>query len=120
MAEYIALPLVDDPDALLEVGIDYMEDSIPGFVARPANAETVLLEATSQIAAEVIQQAAQVPPVAFAYAGESLFGIPIHDAVPATSTATITFASDTPASLVPAQSLISVPRPPAAAACSSA
>jgi hypothetical protein len=111
MTDYLALPLVDDPDALLETGVDYMEDSIPGFVARPGNPETVLLEANSQIAAEVVQQAELVPPIAFAYAGESLFGIPQHDAVPATGTATITFAVDTPANMIAAQSMLSVPHP---------
>jgi hypothetical protein len=77
MADYVELPLIDDPDALLEVGVDYAEGAMPGLQLRPGNPETVLLEANSQIAAEVVQQAAQVPPVAFAYAGQSLFGIPI-------------------------------------------
>jgi len=108
---YSDLALVDDPDALLEVGVDYMESAIPGFVARPGNAETVLLEAQSQIAAEVVQQAELPPPLAFAWAGESLFGIPPLAATPASSTATITFASDTPATMIVAQSLISVPHP---------
>jgi hypothetical protein len=89
MADYVTLPLADDPDALLEVGVDYMEGAISGFVARPGNVETVLLEANSQIAAEVIQQAEIVPPLVFAYAGESLFGLPPYAAVPATATATI-------------------------------
>jgi hypothetical protein len=35
MADYIELPLVDDPDALLEVGVDYLEAAIVGFVSRP-------------------------------------------------------------------------------------
>lgn len=111
MADYIELALVDDPDALLEIGVDYMEGAISGFVARPGNVETVLLEAESQIAAEVVQQAEQVPPFAFAYAGEALFGIAPHAAVPATATATITFAVDTPATMVASQSMISVPHP---------
>lgn len=111
MADYVELALVDDPDALLEVGVDYMEGAIDGFVARPGNVETVLLEAQSQIAAEVVQQAELVSPLVFAYAGESLFGIPPRAAVPATATATVTFAADTPASMVPAQALLSVPHP---------
>jgi uncharacterized phage protein gp47/JayE len=116
MADYIELPLVDDPDALLEVGIDYLEAAIVGFVSRPGNVETVLLEANSQIAAEVIQQAALVPPVVFGYAGAALFGIPPHAAVPATATATVTWALDTPASMIAAQSLVAVPHPSGEAA----
>ena len=111
MADYVELALVDDPDALLEIGVNYMEAAIPGFVARPGNPETVLLEANSQIDAEVVQQAALVAPAVFAYAGAALFGIPPHAATPATTTATITFAADTPASMVDAQSLLSVPHP---------
>jgi uncharacterized phage protein gp47/JayE len=111
MADYVELALVDDPDALLEVGIEYMEDAITGFVARPGNVETVLLEANSQIAAEVVQQAELVAPIVFGYAGESLFGIPPRASVPATTTATVTFDVDTPASMIAAQSLISVPHP---------
>jgi hypothetical protein len=111
MADYIELPLVDDPDALVEVGIDNLEGAIDGFVARPGNVETVLLEANAQISAEVVQQAAQVPPVAFAYAGAALFGIAPYAAVSATATATITWAASTPASMIAAQSLLSVPHP---------
>jgi len=111
MADYIELPLVDDPDALLEIGVDYIENAITGFSARPGNVETVLLEANSQIAAEVVSQAALVPPVIFAYAGASLFGIPPYAAVPATATATVTWAPDTPASMIAAQSLLGVPHP---------
>lgn len=111
MADYIELPLVDDPDALLQVGVDYLEGAVPGLQARPGNPETVLLESQSQIAAEVVAQAAQVPPVAFAYAGQSLFGIGMYEAVPATATATITFAATTPAVMVPAQAMLAVPHP---------
>jgi hypothetical protein len=111
MADYIELPLVDDPDALTEIGVDYLEGAIAGFVARPGSVETVLLEANGQISAEVVQQAALVAPIVFAYAGQALFGIPPHAAVPATATATVTFAPDTPAVLVAAQSMLAVPHP---------
>jgi hypothetical protein len=111
MADYIELALIDDPDALLEIGVNYIEGAVPGLQARPGNPETVLLEAQSQIAAEIVQQAAQVPPIAFAYAGQSLFGIDLQEAVPATATATITFATSTPASMIAAESMIAVPHP---------
>ena len=111
MAEYVELPLIEDADALLELGVEYAEEAIPGLQMRPGNPETVLLEANSQIAAEVVQQAAQVPPVAFAYAGQSLFGIAMHDAVPASAQATITFAADVDAVMIAAESMIAVPHP---------
>lgn len=111
MADYIELPLIDDPDALLELGVEYLEDAVPGLQARPGNPETVLLEANSQIAAEVVAQAAQVPPIAFAYAGQSLYGIALREAVPATAVATISFAVDVSALTVAAESMLAVPHP---------
>lgn len=111
MAEYVDLPLVTDPDALLQTGVDYLEGAIDGFQARPGNVETVLLEAAAQIAAEVVEQAAQVDPVIFAYLGGSLVGIPIHEATSATATATVTWAPDTPAVMLDAGSQLAVPHP---------
>jgi hypothetical protein len=111
IADYLELPLVTDSDALLETAVRYLEDAIPGFVARPGNVEVVLLEAFSQLAAEVVEQAGQVDPAIFAYHGSSLVGVPITDATPATGTATVTWAADTPAAMLPAGSQLAVPHP---------
>jgi uncharacterized phage protein gp47/JayE len=111
LTDYLDLPLVTDPDALLETGVQYLEDALPGFQARPGNVETVLLEAASQIAAEVVEQAAQVDPVVFAYFGGSLVGLPIHEATSATGAAVITWAADTPAVLLDAGSQLALPHP---------
>jgi hypothetical protein len=111
MADYIELPLVADPDALTEIGVEYMEGSIDGFELRPGNVETVLLESSSQIGAEIIDQVSLVAPSIFAYIGQSLYGISIQGSVPATATATVTFAADVPAVMLPAGSLISAPSP---------
>ena len=111
MAQYVELDLITDPDALLEIGVDYMEGALAGFVARPGNVETILLEASSQVEAEVVAQAALVDPIIFAYFGSSLVGLPIREATPSTGQATITFAADTDAVMVAAGSLIAVPHP---------
>lgn len=111
MADYLELPLTTDADALLEIGVDYLEGALVGFTARPGNVETVLLESASQIAAEVVAQAAEVPPIIYAGAGGALYGIPRREAVAATGQATLTFAADTPAVLVGEGSLLSVPHP---------
>lgn len=84
---------------------------MPGFQARPGNVETVLLEAASQVMAEVVEQAAQVDPVVFAYFGGALVGIPIHTATAATGTAVVTWAPDTPAVMLDAGSQLAVPHP---------
>lgn len=91
MAEYIELPLTADATALSDLGKQYMSDNIPGWVGRPGNVETILLEADGQMGAEVVDQASQIPPIVFAYFGQSILGIPIREAVPATGVATFTF-----------------------------
>jgi uncharacterized phage protein gp47/JayE len=108
MAEYIDLALTSDATALSDEAKAYMADQIPGWVARAGNVESVLLEGNAQIAAEVVDQASEVPPVIFAYYGQWLLGIPLREAVPATSLATFTFSA--PAT-VPAGSLFTVPNP---------
>jgi hypothetical protein len=108
---YIELDLYTDPDALVQVGVDYMEIAIPGFEARPGNVETVLLEANAQIGAEVVEQVTQIDPLIYAGIGDQLLGIAPYVATPAVATAVITFGSDTPAVMMPAGSLIAVPSP---------
>lgn len=106
---YIELDLMTDPDALTQVGIEYLETVIPGFEARPGNIETVLLEANAQIAAEIVEQVSPVDPLIFAGIGELIDVVP-EQATPATGTATITFAAEATL-LYPAGSLIAVPGP---------
>lgn len=105
MAEYIELPLIADATALSDLGKEYLETQIVGWEARPANVETVLIEASGQMGAEVVDQAAQTPPVVFAYYGQWLLGIPLRQATPAVGT--VKFAFDSP-SMVPAGSLFTV------------
>jgi hypothetical protein len=63
MAEYVELPLTADATALSDIGKDYLAEEIPDWNPRPGNVESILLESTGQIGAEVVDQAAQVPPV---------------------------------------------------------
>jgi hypothetical protein len=108
----IELELVADPDALADAAVAYLEGAIPGFEARPGNIETVLLEANAQIGAEIVEQAAQIDPLIFAYLGEDLLGIGAHEATEAHGTLTVTWASDVDtATVYPAGSLITVPAP---------
>lgn len=111
MAEYVDLDLTVDTDALANIGLQYLEDAIAGWTARPGNIETVLIEADSQIAAEVLDQASQVAPAVYATIGETIYGIPRQPATPAVATATFTFATDTPPVMVDANSQLIVPNP---------
>lgn len=109
---YIELPLTADVDSLTQVGLDYM-DIIYGsnWVPRPGNPDTVLIESAGQIAGELVDQAAVVPPEALSVIGTTIYGIPKQVGTKAGGTATITFASDTPATMVPADAEVAVPHP---------
>jgi hypothetical protein len=110
-AEYEELDLLVDADQLTLYSIEYMEDAIPGWVSQPANPETIMMEATGQMAGEVAAQAATVPDEAMAYLGTSVYGFPLIDGAPARGTATITFAASTPATMIPQGTEVVVPHP---------
>jgi hypothetical protein len=106
---YLELALVGDTTSLTVTGIDYLETSIPGFTARAGNVETIMIEGAGQIAGELLEQATIVPSEAFAALGTSVFGIPMLDGQQATTAAVVTWAADTPATSLPADSLVGVP-----------
>src|SRR3954447_16740312 len=106
MADYIELPLTADATALGDTGKEYLQDQIEGWEPRPGNAETVLIEASGQMGAEVVDQAALVPPVIFAYYGQWLLGITLREATPATGSVQFTYSAPT---TIPAGSLLAVP-----------
>jgi uncharacterized phage protein gp47/JayE len=111
VADYVDLDLVVDATELSNVALDYMADVISGWTPRPANVITVLLEGNGQMAAEALDQASPIPPAVYATIGETVYGITRQVAVPAVATATFTFAADTPAVMVDAQSQLVVPNP---------
>jgi hypothetical protein len=110
-AGYEELDLLVDADQLTLYSIDYMEAAIPGWVAQPANPETIMMEANGQIASEVAAQAAEVPDEAMAYLGTSVYGFPMEDGAPSRGNATIVFAADTPATTVYQGTEVVVPHP---------
>ena len=108
MAEYIELPLTADATALGDIGKDFMSEQVSEWNPRPGNVESILMESVGQIGAEVVDQAAQVPPIVFAYFGSWLLGIGLHEATPATATVVFAFQAGVPAS-VPEGSLLAAP-----------
>lgn len=109
---YVQLALVGDVDTLTDIGKTYMEQSMgPNWVARPGNPESIMIESSGQIAAEVVEQASLVPPEAYSALGTSIYGIPFQEGTRATMDAVITFASDTPATMVPDTAQVAVPHP---------
>ena len=109
---YIELALVGDVDSLTETGLDYIEEFMgPNWQARAGNPETVMIESSGQIAGELIDQAALVPPEALKYLGTDIYGVPIREGTSATMDAVITFATDTPASQADIDAEVAVPHP---------
>lgn len=109
---YVQLALIGDVDTLTEQGMDYMRQSLaPNWIDRPGNPETIMIESSGQIAAEVIDQASLVPPEALAAIGTSIYGIPTGGGTKATANAVISFDTDAPAVMVPMDAEVSVPHP---------
>lgn len=109
---YVQLALIGDVDTLTDIGRTYLEQSMgPNWVARAGNPETILIEGSGQIAAELIDQASLVPPEALVAIGTSIYNIPMNSGTHSVASATITFAPDTPASIVPVDSEVAVPHP---------
>jgi Baseplate J-like protein len=109
---YVQLALIGDYDTLTEKGMDYMRQSLaPNWVDRPGNPETIMIESSGQIAAEVIDQASLVPPEALSAIGTSIYGIPMGGGTKATANAMITFDPSAPPVMVPMDAEVSVPHP---------
>jgi hypothetical protein len=109
---YVQLALIGDVDSLTNRGIEYMTQSMgPNWRDRPGNPETVLVESSGQIASEVIDQASLVPPEALVAIGVSIYGIPMQGGTKSTAPANITFATDTPAMMIPIDTEVAIPHP---------
>ena len=81
---YIEVPIETEPTDLAEEAFGYIETRVPGWLPSPGNLEAWLIEANAQIAGELRELAALVPDSIFEYFGESIVGLPRHDAVQAT------------------------------------
>lgn len=89
MAEPIILPITTDPDEIAEIGLDYLEDAVPGWTRERADPAFQMIMTTARVIAEARDTASDVPPAIFRYQGEWLVGLPPVDAASAQTTATI-------------------------------
>lgn len=109
---YIELALVGDVDSLTETGLDYLEEFMgPNWLARAGNPETVMIEGSGQIAGELIDQAAVVPPEALKYLGTDIYGFPMREGTNSSMPAVFQFAVDAPATSVSVDAQVAVPHP---------
>lgn len=94
MPEYIDPPITTEPDDLAQEAFAYLEDAVPGWLPAPGNLETWVIEATSQLAGELMDVASAVPASIFRYFGATILGLPPYAAQSATGTTTWTARDD--------------------------
>lgn len=105
--QYIAPPVETDPDPLAQESFDSLTALVPGWEPAEANLETMVLEETAAMAAEVRDVASQVPTTIFRYMGAALFGVPPIDSAPAYVTSTWT-VTDTQGYTIPAETQLTI------------
>src|SRR5262249_46326309 len=77
-----------DESAIVAQVEQSLSDRVPGWIARPGNQETWIIEAFGAVAAEIRSLAADVPAAIFVTYGEEVLAIPIRAPVPATGLST--------------------------------
>jgi len=105
---YIDPPIETSPDELAEDAFDQVQEAIPGWVPNDGNLDTIILEAVSQMAAELRDVASAVPRSIFRYFGRSLVGVQPQDATPATALTTWTMINNA-GYTIPAGTVVAVP-----------
>lgn len=90
MPEYVVAAIETDPAALAEDSFEHIAARVPGWEPNPASPETIVLEETAAMAAEVRDVASEVTEDVFRYFGATLAGVPPTVAQSATVTSTWT------------------------------
>ncbi len=73
---YIALPIDADYDALNAATLDYLVETVPGWLPRDGHLEVWLALALNRSVAELLGVASRVPPEIFRYFGQSILAVP--------------------------------------------
>lgn len=100
-----------DVDSLTLTGIEFMESAFEGWERNPGNPDTIMIEGSGQMAGEVYDQAAQMPPEALVAIGTSIYNIPMLEGVEASAGATFYFDDTAQPGLIDADTPVSVPHP---------
>ena len=91
---YNAPDVETDQDAIAQAVFAYLAGKVPGWQAHDGNLDTWIVEAFSEVGAEIRSLAADVPASIFTTYGELVLGIPPKIAVAATGLATFTATDD--------------------------
>jgi hypothetical protein len=103
-ADYVELEFTTDEQTLADDAVANLQTTWTGWEPNEGDVEVVLIETLAPYAAAAAQQASQMPPEAFIALGTKLYGIPIQEGVPASTTVTLTFQDDVGGYFVPAGS----------------
>lgn len=109
---YITPEIETDPDAIAQIGFDFVATLYPGWGPTPGDPMTISIEVHARMIAERTDVDALVPTAIFRYYGASLFGLPPVDAVAAGGEVTIT-AIDDAGYTIPAGTQMSIASLPA-------
>jgi hypothetical protein len=85
MPDYINVPIETEPDAITQVGFDYMEENVPGWTPADGNLDVWILSAIGRMAAEVADVASDVPVAILRYIGFYIFNLAPIEATAATA-----------------------------------
>jgi hypothetical protein len=87
-SRYLSYPITQDARDAMQKAFDYLQAKIPGWTPAEGNLDVWMIEAIAGEAASVGTLTSVVPKDIFQFYGETLFGIPMIDATPATGTTT--------------------------------
>jgi hypothetical protein len=104
---YIELPIETEPDALAQIGFDYIQSRWPEWEPHDGQLDTWMVTAISRMAAELREVASDVPVSIFQFFGEKLVNLPALEAVAATALTTWT-AKDNAGYTVPAGATVGI------------
>lgn len=85
MPDYVNVPIETEPDAITQIGFDFMEENVPGWTPADGNLDVWILSAIGRQAAEVADVASNVPIAILRYIGYFIFGLAPVDATAATA-----------------------------------
>jgi uncharacterized phage protein gp47/JayE len=87
---FVQVPIETDPDAITQIGFDYLVSKIADWEPSDGQLDTWILSANGRQSAELRDIASDVPAAIFRYFGASLVNVQPIDAVPATVNVTFT------------------------------
>ena len=80
MSNYVNVPIEVDQQDVVQDAYDYIQGRVDGWEPATGNLDTIIIEATSEEAAELREVASEVTTTIFRYYGATLMGIePIYD-----------------------------------------